>query len=87
MSLHELNTFPGVTAQPDIATQKFVFQPHHVAGQGHHPVAGFLHSCPGFFSLVEKKRDFPEAEFSLYFLALVDKKTRSRPMPRLAPSG
>ena len=25
MSLHELNTFPGVTAQPDAATQKFVF--------------------------------------------------------------
>jgi len=25
MSLHELNTFPGVTAQPDTATHKFVF--------------------------------------------------------------
>jgi lactoylglutathione lyase len=37
------------------------------------------------FSLVEK-RDFPEAEFSLYFLALVDKR-RSRPTPPHAPSG
>jgi len=25
MSLHELNTFPGVTAQPDTATANFVF--------------------------------------------------------------
>ena len=25
MSLQDLNTFPGVTAQPDTATQKFVF--------------------------------------------------------------
>jgi hypothetical protein len=25
MSLHELNTFPGVTAQPDTATTDFVF--------------------------------------------------------------
>ena len=25
MSLNELNTFPGVTAQPDAATARFVF--------------------------------------------------------------
>jgi len=25
MSLHDLNTFPGVTAQPDTATSNFVF--------------------------------------------------------------
>ena len=25
MSLHELNTFPGVTATPDSATHNFVF--------------------------------------------------------------
>ncbi|AJO78983.1 hypothetical protein TO66_17500 [Pseudomonas sp. MRSN 12121] len=25
MSLHELDTFPGVTAQPDTATARFVF--------------------------------------------------------------
>src|SRR5450830_1927817 len=64
MSLQDLNTFPGVTAQPDVATQGFVFN---------HTMLRVKDATRSLgFSLVEK-RDFPEAEFSLYFLALVDK--------------
>jgi lactoylglutathione lyase len=71
MSLHELNTFPGVTAQPDTATQKFVFNHTMLRVKDITKSLDFYTRILGF-SLVEK-RDFPEAEFSLYFLALVDK--------------
>jgi catechol 2,3-dioxygenase-like lactoylglutathione lyase family enzyme len=70
MSLHELNTFPGVTAQPDSATRKFVFNHTMLRVKDITKSLDFYTRVLGF-SLVEK-RDFPEAEFSLYFLALVD---------------
>ena len=71
MSLHELNTFPGVTAQPDTATANFVFNHTMLRVKDITKSLDFYTRVLGF-SLVEK-RDFPEAEFSLYFLALVDK--------------
>ena len=71
MSLHELNTFPGVTAQPDTATTNFVFNHTMLRVKDITQSLDFYTRVLGF-SLVEK-RDFPEAEFSLYFLALVDK--------------
>lgn len=71
MSLQELNTFPGVTAQPDAATAKFVFNHTMLRVKDITKSLDFYTRVLGF-SLVEK-RDFPEAEFSLYFLALVDK--------------
>lgn len=71
MSLHDLNTFPGVTAEPDAATHNFVFNHTMLRVKNIEKSLDFYTRVLGF-SLVEK-RDFPEAEFSLYFLALVDK--------------
>jgi lactoylglutathione lyase len=71
MSLHDLNTVPGVTAQPEAATQQFVFNHTMLRVKDATASLDFYTRVLGF-SLVEK-RDFPEAEFSLYFLALVDK--------------
>ncbi|WP_338524529.1 lactoylglutathione lyase [Pseudomonas batumici] len=71
MSLQDLNTLPGVTAQPDTATQGFVFNHTMLRVKDITRSLDFYTRVLGF-SLVEK-RDFPEAEFSLYFLALVDK--------------
>ena len=71
MSLHELNTYPGVSAQPDTATANFVFNHTMLRVKDITKSLDFYTRVLGF-SLVEK-RDFPEAEFSLYFLALVDK--------------
>jgi len=71
MSLHDLNTLPGVTAQPEAATQQFVFNHTMLRVKDATASLDFYTRVLGF-SLVEK-RDFPEAEFSLYFLALVDK--------------
>ncbi|BAP45093.1 lactoylglutathione lyase [Pseudomonas sp. 21LCFQ02] len=71
MSLHELNTFPGVTAEPDAATQGFVFNHTMLRVKDITASLDFYTRVLGFH-LVDK-RDFPEAEFSLYFLALVDK--------------
>ena len=71
MSLHELDTFPGVTAKPDSATANFVFNHTMLRVKDITQSLDFYTRVLGF-SLVEKL-DFPEAEFSLYFLALVDK--------------
>ena len=71
MSLQELNNIPGVTAAPDSATQNFVFNHTMLRVKNIGKSLDFYTRVLGF-SLVEK-RDFPEAEFSLYFLALVDK--------------
>lgn len=71
MSLHELNSLPGVTATPDSATQHFVFNHTMLRVKDITRSLDFYTRVLGF-SLVEK-RDFPEAEFSLYFLALVDR--------------
>ncbi|EIK97084.1 lactoylglutathione lyase [Pseudomonas sp. M47T1] len=71
MSLQDLNTFPGVTATPDAATHNFVFNHTMLRVKNIEQSLDFYTRVLGF-SLVEK-RDFPEAQFSLYFLALVDK--------------
>ena len=71
MSLQDLNTFPGVTAEPEAATQRFVFNHTMLRVKDITASLDFYTRVLGF-SLVEK-RDFAEAEFSLYFLALVDK--------------
>ncbi|KJK08219.1 MULTISPECIES: lactoylglutathione lyase [Pseudomonas] len=71
MSLNQLDTLAGVTAQPDAATKHFVFNHTMLRVKDVTKSLDFYTRVLGF-SLVEK-RDFPEAEFSLYFLALVDK--------------
>ncbi len=71
MSLQDLNTFPGVTAEPEASTQNFVFNHTMLRVKDITASLDFYTRVLGF-SLVEK-RDFAEAEFSLYFLALVDK--------------
>ncbi|UVN46751.1 lactoylglutathione lyase [Pseudomonas mosselii] len=72
MSLHDLQTQPGVTAQPDTATAHFVFNHTMLRVKDIEKSLDFYTRVLGF-SLVDK-RDFPEAAFSLYFLALVDQK-------------
>ncbi|MFQ6575933.1 lactoylglutathione lyase [Pseudomonas sp. UM16] len=71
MSQNPLDTLAGVTAQPDAATANFVFNHTMLRVKDVTKSLDFYTRVLGF-SLVEK-RDFAEAEFSLYFLALVDK--------------
>ena len=71
MSLHDLHNLPGVTATPDAATQNFVFNHTMLRVKDITRSLDFYTRVLGF-SLVEK-RDFPDAQFSLYFLALVNK--------------
>lgn len=71
MSLNHLDTLPGVTAQPDAATTNSFSNHTMLRVKDVAKSLDFYTRVLGF-SLVEK-RDFPEAEFSLYFLALVDK--------------
>ena len=71
MSLDTLNNLPGVTASPDVATNNFVFNHTMLRVKDITRSLDFYTRVLGF-SLVDK-RDFPEAQFSLYFLALVDK--------------
>ena len=73
MSLDHLNSVPGVTAQPEAATSQFVFNHTMLRVKNIEKSLDFYTRVLGF-SLVEK-RDFAEAQFSLYFLALVDKST------------
>ncbi|SDW28622.1 lactoylglutathione lyase [Lysobacter enzymogenes] len=71
MSLqNELNAVPGVTANPEAATRDFVF--NHTMLRIKDPQASldFYTRVLGF-TLV-RKRDFNEAQFSLYFLVLVN---------------
>lgn len=70
MSLHDLHTLPGVTAQPDAATAHFVFNHTMLRVKDIEKSLDFYTRVLGF--RVVDKRDFPEAAFSLYFLALVD---------------
>jgi lactoylglutathione lyase len=69
MSLHDLNEQPGVATQPDPATAQFVFNHTMLRVKNIEKSLDFYTRVLGF-RLVEK-RDFAEAEFSLYFLALV----------------
>ncbi|MEG1039461.1 MAG: lactoylglutathione lyase [Pseudomonas sp.] len=71
MSLQTLHQQPGVAAQVPAETNGFVFNHTMLRVKDVAKSLDFYTRVLGF-SLVEK-RDFPEAEFSLYFLALVDK--------------
>ena len=70
MTLDELNTLPGVTGKPDVATADFVYNHTMIRVKDLEKSLDFYTRVLGF-RLVDK-RDFPEAAFSLYFLALVD---------------
>ncbi|MBA1192935.1 lactoylglutathione lyase [Pseudomonas entomophila] len=70
MSLQTLATLPGVTAQPDAATAKFVFNHTMLRVKDITRSLDFYTRVLGF-TLVEK-RDFAEAQFSLYFLVLAN---------------
>jgi lactoylglutathione lyase len=70
MSLSTLNSVAGVTANPDTATSNFVFNHTMLRVKDIERSLDFYTRVLGF-SLVDK-RDFAEAKFSLYFLALVD---------------
>lgn len=69
MSLNELNSLPGVTATPDAATHDFVFNHTMLRVKDIQRSLDFYTRVLGF-TLVEK-HDFPQARFSLYFLALL----------------
>lgn len=65
-----LDALPGVTAQPEALTRDYVF--NHTMLRIRDPLASldFYTRVLGF--TVVRKRDYPEAAFSLYFLVLVD---------------
>lgn len=84
MSLHDLNTFPGVTAQPDSATQGFVFNHTMLRVKDITQSLDFYTRVLGF-SLVEK-RDFPRPSSACTSWPWSTRR-RSRPMPRHARNG
>ena len=69
MSLADLTSLPGVTATPDAATHGFVFNHTMLRVKDITASLDFYTRVLGY-QLIDK-RDFPEAQFSLYFLAYV----------------
>lgn len=72
MSLSQFDNLPGVTAQPDDATREFVFNHTMLRVKNLETSLDFYTRVLGF-TVVDHK-DFPDAKFSLTFLALVDRK-------------
>ncbi|WP_282286783.1 lactoylglutathione lyase [Pseudomonas sp. PS02302] len=71
MSLSQFDNLPGVTAQPDAATREFVFNHTMLRVKNLETSLDFYTRVLGF-TVVDHK-DFPNAKFSLTFLALVDR--------------
>jgi len=71
MSLSQFDNLPGVTAQPDAATRDFVFNHTMLRVKNLETSLDFYTRVLGF-TVVDHK-DFPDAKFSLTFLALVDR--------------
>ncbi|GAC1035492.1 lactoylglutathione lyase [Pseudomonas sp. No.117] len=71
MSLSQFDNLPGVTAQPDAATREFVFNHTMLRVKNLETSLDFYTRVLGF--TVVDHRDFPDAKFSLTFLALVDR--------------
>ncbi|KTT58951.1 lactoylglutathione lyase [Pseudomonas oryzihabitans] len=71
MSLSQFDNLPGVTAQPDAATREFVFNHTMLRVKNLETSLDFYTRVLGF-TVVDHK-DFPDAKFSLTFLALVDR--------------
>lgn len=69
MSLSQFDNLPGVTAQPDAATREFVFNHTMLRVKDATASLDFYTRVLGY-QLIDK-RDFAEAQFSLYFLAYV----------------
>ncbi len=74
MTLDELNALPGVTAEPEAATRDYVYNHTMIRVKNLEHALDFYTRVLGF-TLIEKN-DFPEAKFSLYFLALLPDRTR-----------
>ena len=66
MSLHELNTFPGVTAQPDNATANFVFNHTMLRVKDITKSLDFYTRILGMALL--RRNDYPEGKFTLAFV-------------------
>ena len=71
MSLSQFDNLPGVTAQPDAATREFVFNHTMLRVKNIETSLDFYTRVLGF-TVVDHK-DFPDAKFSLTFLALVER--------------
>ena len=74
MNLDTLHQQPGVAAQPPAETHGFVFNHTMLRVKDITASLDFYTRVLGF-RLIDK-RDFPEAEFSLYFLAYVPEGTQ-----------
>lgn len=74
MTLDELNTLPGVTGKPDVATADFVYNHTMLRVKNLEHALDFYTRVLGF-TLIEKV-DFEQAKFSLYFLALIADKSQ-----------